>query len=101
MLSAGIHIFIQVAFEIEMREEDANDGSFKEIDTFDITATFPSGNQDVVCTGNKGVATITLTYDIICIEPDACNTAVVSSDLIGTCTFVVFLFTFAFCSEHA
>ena len=80
---------IQVSFEIEMREEDANDGSFKEIDTFDITATFPSDNQEQVFTGNRGIATITLTYDIICIEPDACNTDVVSSGLIGTstCTF--------------
>ena len=86
MLSAGIHIFIQVAFEIEMREEDANDGSFKEIDTFDITATFPSDNQEHVFTGRSGVANITLTYDIICIDPDACNTTVVLPDLIGTCT---------------
>ena len=86
MLSAGIHTFIQVAFEIEMREEDANDGSFKEIDTLDITATFPSDNQEHVFTGNRGVANITLTYDIICIKPDTCTTTVVSSDLIGTCT---------------
>ena len=67
-----------------MREENSDSTNLKEIDTFDITATFPSDNQEHVFTGNSGIATITLTYDIICIEPDACNTADVSSDLIGT-----------------
>ena len=59
-----------------------------EIDTFDITATFPSDNEEQVFTGNRGIANITLTYDLTCIEPDACNTTAASSELIGTCTFV-------------
>ena len=58
--------------------------TFDEIDTFDITATFPSDNQDKVYTGNRGIANITLSYDIVCIEPDACNKVVASSELIGT-----------------
>ena len=72
-----------------MREENDNGASFREIDTFDITATFPSGNQEQVFTGNRGIATITLTYDIICIEPSACNSTVVSSDSIG-----IYMYTF-------
>ena len=80
-------MFVQVAFQIEMRDYD---GFFStEIDSFDIMATFPSDNQEQVFTGNRGIANITLTYDLICIEPDACNTTVASSSgLIGTCTFV-------------
>ena len=69
-----------------MRNSDAE--SFTEIDTFDITVTFPSANQEQVFTGNRGIANITLTYDLICIELDACNSTVASSELIGTCTFV-------------
>ena len=67
-----------------MREQDTI--SFKEIDTFDITATFPSDNQERVFTGNRDIAAIILTYDLICIEPNASNTTVASSELIGTCT---------------
>ena len=74
---------IQVAFKIEMRDDDGN--SVREIDTFDITATFPSDNQEQVSTGNRGIASITLTYDLICIDVDAYNTTVASSDVIGTC----------------
>ena len=52
-----------------------NDGDlFREIDTFDITATFPSDNQEQVITGNRGIATITLTYDLTCIEPGTYET---------------------------
>ena len=81
-----MYLLFQVAFEIEMWDRD--DGSFPpddEIDTFDITVNFPSDNQEQVFTGNRGIATITLTYDLICIEPDACTTAVASSEVIGTC----------------
>ena len=60
-----------------------------EIDTFDITVNFPSDHQEHFFTGNRGIATITLTYDLICIEPDACNTTFASSELIGTCTFAL------------
>ena len=83
MLLIVSYTLFQVAFEIMMRDDDGN--SFREIDTFDITATFPSDNQEQVFTGNRGIATITLTYDLTCIEPDACNTAVASSDVTGTC----------------
>ena len=84
-----MYLHFQVAFEIQMRDSD--DGSNlpdDEIDTFSITATFPSDNKEQVFTGNRGLATITLTYDLICIEPDACNSTVASTELIGTCTFV-------------
>ena len=66
-----------------MRDRDGG-SSFREIDTFDIMATFPSDNQEQVFTGNRGIATITLTYNLTGIEPDACNTAVASSEVIGT-----------------
>ena len=59
-----------------------------EIDTFDITVNFPSDNQEHIFTGNRGIATITLTYDLTCFEPDPCNTTVVSSELIGTCIYI-------------
>ena len=64
-----------------MRDDDG--GPFQVIDTFNINATFPSDNQEQVFTGNKGIATITLTYDLTCIDPDACNAAVASSSIIG------------------
>ena len=79
-------IFVQVPFDIEMRDDDGS--SFQVIDTFGITATFPSDNQEQVFTGYKGIANITLTYDLVCIDPDACNAAVASSDIMGTGTFV-------------
>ena len=66
-----------------MREYDGDE--FREIDTFDITATFTSDNQEQVFTGNRGIANITLKYNLICIVPDACTTAVASSEVIGTC----------------
>ena len=84
-----MYLHFQVAFEIEMWDSD--DGinlPDDKIDTFNITATFHSDNQEQVFTGNRGIATITLTYDLICIEPDACNSTVASSELIGICTFV-------------
>ena len=67
-----------------MWEGDGSGGVDDEIDTFDITVNFPSGNQEQVFTGNRGIANITLTYDLTCIEPDACTTAVASSEVIGT-----------------
>ena len=71
-----------------MREHDGS--SFREIDTFDITATFPFDKQEQVFTGNRGIANITLKYDLICIVPDACTTAVASSEVIGTCiTYII------------
>ena len=64
-----------------MRDEDGR--SYREIDTFQITIPFASDNQEQVFTGNRGIATITLSYDTICIEPDTCTTTVTSSELIG------------------
>ena len=68
-----------------MRNSDAE--SFTEIDRFHIMVTFPSANQEQVFTGNKGIANITLTYDLTCIEPDTCTTDVALSEVIGTCTY--------------
>ena len=79
-------IFVQVGFDIEMRDDDG--GSFQVIDSFSINAAFPSDNQEQVFTGYKGIANISLIYDLVCIDPDACNAAVASSDIIGTCPFV-------------
>ena len=78
-----MYLLFQVAFEIEMRNDDGD--SYREIDTFNITVNFPSDNQEQVFTGKRGIATITLTYNLICVEPDACTTAVASSEVIGTC----------------
>ena len=70
-----------------MRDIDDDDHSFREIDTFDITVTFSSDNQQQVFTGNRGIANITLTYELRCIEPDACTTALASSEVTGTCIY--------------
>ena len=67
---------------------DTDQSSSKEIDTFDATIPFPSGNQEEVFTGNRGIGTITLSYDIICIEPDACSTTAASLESIGVCMCV-------------
>ena len=75
-------MLFQVAFKIVMRGTD-DGSSFDEIDMFDIMATFPSDNEHSVFTRSRGIANVTLTYDIICIEPNACNTTVASSDVIG------------------
>ena len=63
-----------------MGDEDGN--SFDEIDNFQITIPFPSGNQKEIIVGNRGIATITLSYDIICMEPNATTTTVTSFELI-------------------
>ena len=60
--------------------------SYNDIDNFDITIPFSSNNQEEVFTGERGIANITLKYDIICIEPDACPTSY-ASELIGICMF--------------
>ena len=86
MLLTGSYTLFQVAFEIVMRDDDRS--SFSEIDTFDITATFPSDNQEQVFIGNRDIATITLTFDLICTEPEPCNTAVASADVIGACIYM-------------
>ena len=72
----------QIEFDIMMKDDAAN--SIDEIDNFDITIPFPSGNQEEIFTGNRGIAKITLRYDIICIEPDISTTTITSSELIGT-----------------
>ena len=85
MFVTVIHVCIniQIEFDIMMRDEDGN--SFDEIDNFQIIIPFPSGNnQEEVFIGNRGIANITLSYDIVCIEPNTCTTAVTSSELIGT-----------------
>ena len=75
-------MFFQVEFDIVMRDDDGS--SFREIDTFEIMVPFPSGNQEEVFTGNKGIANITLSYDIIFVEHDVCTPTVTSSKSIGT-----------------
>ena len=65
-----------------MRDEDGEE-SFDEIDNFIIAIPIPSANQNKVFTGSRGIANITLSYDIICIEPNACTTTVTSSEIIG------------------
>ena len=59
-------------------------GPFQEIDSFDITIPFPSGNQEEIFTGNEGIASIIMSYDIICTEPDSCTKNIPSLKLIGT-----------------
>ena len=75
-----MYLLLQVSFEIEMWDSDADISSDDdEIDTFDITVNFPSDNQEQVFTGNRGIANITLTYDLICVESDTYETTVASS----------------------
>ena len=83
MLVTAICILFQIELEIMMRDEEGDD-SFHEIDKFQIEIPIPSGIQKEVFTGNSGIANITLSYDIICIEPNACTTTVSSSELTGT-----------------
>ena len=73
-----------------MRDKDGS--SFEEIDNFNITIPFSSGNQEETFTGNSGIAKITLRYDIHCIEPDVCTTTITSSDLLGTSNEKRFLY---------
>ena len=97
MLVTAIHILFQIILDIMMRDEQGK--SFNEIDKFQITIPIPSGNQEEVFTGERGIANITLSYDIICIEPNACTTTVTSSELIGTCKVRSFHFELlSFCT---
>ena len=65
-----------------MREDNGN--SYNEIDNFDITIPLPSDNQEEVFTGNGGIASITMSYDVVCNEPDSSTTNIPSTELIGT-----------------
>ena len=64
-----------------MRDEDMN--SYREIDTFSTTLPFSSGNQEQDFIGNRGIAKITLNYDVICFEHDACTSTITSTGLKG------------------
>ena len=48
---------------------------YSEIDRFVIPLTFPPGAQEEVFVGQREVATITLSADIVCLdhEPDICG----------------------------
>ena len=63
--------------------KDVDENSFEEIDNFKIAISVSSGNQEEVFKGNRGIANITLSYDVICMEPNACTTTATSSELIG------------------
>ena len=53
--------------------KDVQGGGFQEIDTFEIAVPFSSDIEDKVYTGNRGIANITLSTDIKCVDVDACN----------------------------
>ena len=55
-----------------MRER-SDDGSVNEIDTFMIRFTFPPGAQNQEYIGERQAATVTLSADITCIEPNVCG----------------------------
>ena len=59
-----------------------------EIATFNVMVPFPSGDHEEVFFGNKGIGTITLRYDIICVEPDPCNIQLLSSDMTGIAPYM-------------
>ena len=63
---------MQVVIEITMRERAA-DSSLNEIDTFLFKFLFPHEVQNKVYLGMQEAATITLSVDITCIEPDVCG----------------------------
>ena len=65
--------------------KDVQSISFQEIDTFEIALPFPSDIEEKAYTGNRGIGNITLSTDIKCIEPNACNSPE-SSGTIYTCT---------------
>ena len=48
-----------------MKDKGSNSG--QEIDTFAITVDFPPGIEEQEFNGSRGIATITLSADIICI----------------------------------
>ena len=88
----AIHVLFQVELDIMMWDDDGN--SFDEIDNFQIAIPFPSGNQKEVFTGNRSIANITLSNDIVCIEPNACTTTVTSSELIGTLYIYMYMYVY-------
>ena len=53
--------------------KDVQGFGFQEIDTFEIMHPFPSDIEEKEYTGARGIANITLSTDIECIDPDACN----------------------------
>ena len=59
-------------------------GYSKGIDIFEITFPYPSDIHEKEYTGNRGIANITLSAEIKCIDPDACNSPAVSSENTGT-----------------
>ena len=46
---------------------------YSEIDRFVIPLNFPPGAQEQMFVGQRAVATITLSADIVCLEPDICG----------------------------
>ena len=62
--------------------EDYGGGS-QEIDTFEITHSYLSDIHEKEYIGNRGIANITLSTEIKCIDPDACNSPAVSSENTG------------------
>ena len=59
------------------------------IDNFGITISLSSGHQEEVFTGSTGIAKITLSYEISCIDPHASTTTTTSPELIGKeCTCI-------------
>ena len=77
-----IHILFQIEVDIMMRDQQGTFSS--EIDNFNIAIPFPSGHQEDVFTGNRGIANITLSYDIICLESHSCSTPLPPFKLKGT-----------------
>ena len=65
-----------------MRDKDGN--SFREIDSFIILLSSSSDIQEKEYTGRRSISNITLSTDLKCIEPDACNSPPVSSESTGT-----------------
>ena len=78
----------QIQFDIMMKEHDEG-SSDEDIDSFGITISLSSGYQEEVYTGITGIAIITLSYEITCIDPHPSTTTTTSSELIGKeCTCI-------------
>ena len=56
-----------------MRERNEDTGLVNEIDTFLIRFTFPPGAQNQEYLGERQAATVTLSADITCVEPEVCG----------------------------
>ena len=61
-----------------MRDYDPDLLSSSKIDTFVIVIPFPYDIKEQEYIGDSGIVNITLSSDITCIQPDACNSSVVS-----------------------